>query len=75
MPSCREATRLISESQDRPLRLTEKVSLRIHILRCAGCRNFEKSVEMLRVAMQNFAGGEFDSKDDRDRSDSKPDKS
>lgn len=60
MLSCRESTRLLSESQDRPLTLTEKLELRFHTVICKGCRNFGKSLTAIRSAMQSYAAGDFE---------------
>ena len=59
MLNCRETTRLVSESQERPLTLKEKVGLKFHTMMCAGCRNFQKSIDSLRSAMKGFASGEY----------------
>ncbi len=57
MLNCREITRLVSESQDRPLTLGEKLSLRTHVIMCSGCRNYEKNMTSLRLATRAFAQG------------------
>ena len=36
--SCQEATRLISQREDRPLTLTESAALTLHLAICRGCR-------------------------------------
>ncbi len=70
MLSCRETTRLLSESQDRPLSLKEKMELRFHTVICKGCRNFGKSLTAIRSAMQSFVAGDFERrKGDDHRSD------
>lgn len=55
MLNCHEATRLISESQDRKLSLLEKMPLRLHLLMCSGCKNFSKQLPFLSQAMRAFA--------------------
>jgi len=67
MLSCHQATRLASEAQERPLTFKEKASLKIHTMMCSGCRNFEKSMNTLRKAMQGFASGDYDSQDNKDK--------
>jgi hypothetical protein len=42
--SCREASRLISESQDHPLVMHQRIALRIHTLLCAACRSYERQI-------------------------------
>lgn len=50
--SCREASRLISESKDRTLGLTEQVSLRLHMGLCTACTRFNRQLDFLREALQ-----------------------
>lgn len=57
MLSCHEATRLMSEAQDRALTMGERLSLRTHLLICRGCRNFEDNLRSLRVIARVFARG------------------
>lgn len=47
MLNCRQATQLLSERQDRPLTLNEKLSLNLHTGLCTPCRRFGKQVEQL----------------------------
>jgi hypothetical protein len=60
MLNCREATRLLSESQDRPLTLKEKASLRLHTAMCSGCRNTRHQMEFIRDAVRQYAQGDSD---------------
>jgi predicted anti-sigma-YlaC factor YlaD len=55
MLKCVEATRLVSEAQERKLRLAERVSLRMHLMMCSGCRNFAQQMPVLRRALRTFA--------------------
>ncbi|HQR70766.1 MAG TPA: zf-HC2 domain-containing protein [Burkholderiaceae bacterium] len=55
MLNCREVTRLVSESQERPLRVNERMGLRLHLMMCSGCRNFERQMAVMRSAMREFA--------------------
>lgn len=57
MLNCQGITRLVSEAQDRPLTLGEKLSLRTHLMMCSGCRNYEKNLPSLRLMMKSFAKG------------------
>lgn len=56
MLSCREVTRLVSDAQERPLGLQERMSLRMHITMCSACRKFEEQMTTIRAAMRTFAG-------------------
>jgi len=55
MLNCREVTRLVSESQERNLSVTEKLSLNLHLMMCDGCKNFSLQVPFLRKAMRAYA--------------------
>lgn len=57
MMNCKQATRLISESQDRALSLSEKMALKMHVLMCAGCKNFSLQIPFLSQAMKAYAKG------------------
>jgi hypothetical protein len=54
MLSCKEATRLLSESQDRKLDLPEKMQLEVHLAMCKGCRNFKGQMNFLREACKRY---------------------
>jgi hypothetical protein len=54
MPSCYRATQLISLSHERTLMFKEKAALRIHLLMCSACRNFEKNSITLSKTMAEF---------------------
>jgi hypothetical protein len=49
-PSCKTATRLQSEGMDRPLPLTQRVGLRIHLVLCKWCRRYGSQIHFLREA-------------------------
>ena len=53
--SCREATRLVSQGLDRELDFAERVSLRVHLAICLGCRRAGRQMEFLRRAMRQLA--------------------
>ncbi|EXI87132.1 MAG: hypothetical protein AW11_02742 [Candidatus Accumulibacter regalis] len=56
MLTCREVTQLLSEEQDRPLTLAERLRLRVHLAMCQGCANFKKQMNFLHAACRRFAG-------------------
>lgn len=64
MLSCKEATRLLSEAQDRPLGLAEKLQLEIHLAICQGCRNFRRQMDFLRAACRRLPFGNQAADDD-----------
>ena len=51
---CHQATRMISESHERPLDLQEKVGLKVHLLTCPHCRRFQKNCKSLGIIMRKF---------------------
>lgn len=55
MLSCRDATRLMSEAQDRKLGLAERLQLDMHLAMCKGCRNFNEQMAFLRRACRAWA--------------------
>jgi hypothetical protein len=57
MLSCREATELMSQEQDRPLTLGERVGLSLHVLICAACTNYRQQMSVLRAACRRFGSG------------------
>lgn len=49
--SCKEASRLISDAQERPLSLVEKFNVYIHLLICESCINYNKHLKFIRKAI------------------------
>jgi len=56
MLSCREATRLRLEGEERPLGPVERLSLRAHLAICTACTRFESQVSLMRGAMKQWRG-------------------
>jgi hypothetical protein len=52
--SCREATRLVLESQDRELSLADRLALEIHWRLCEKCTRFRDQTELMRQAMKRW---------------------
>lgn len=50
---CRQATRLLSEAQDRPLAAQERWPLQAHLFACQNCRNFQAQLGFLRQAARH----------------------
>lgn len=55
MMRCRQATRLMSESQDRRLTFTEKASLQFHTSMCSACRNALKQMRVIHGAIKAYS--------------------
>ncbi len=51
MMSCREASRLLSDGLDRPLRARERLALRLHLAMCRGCSRTAEHLRFIARAM------------------------
>lgn len=58
--SCRDVTRLVLEGEDRHLRLSERLGVRVHMLICKTCPEFARQVQFMRAAVGRWKqyGGE-----------------
>lgn len=56
MMNCQQATELMSQAQDRPLSIGERLGLRLHLLICTGCSNFRRQLDVLRQACRRIGG-------------------
>ncbi|MBT3784836.1 zf-HC2 domain-containing protein [bacterium] len=67
MLSCEEVARLVSESLDRHLSLSERTKMKIHHLVCSTCKKHQKQILFLQKALQRFcsddSGVEFSEAD------------
>jgi hypothetical protein len=52
--TCKEASRLLSQSQDRPLGRFEGWKLRAHLRLCDMCKRFSVQLRFMREAMQRY---------------------
>ena len=52
--SCKEASRLISQSMDLKLTLTQRAALRLHLSACEACTRFGAHLHNLRAAMKKY---------------------
>ena len=53
-PTCREVHRLISDKLDRELSITERVRMRLHLMVCDICANFNRQMGLIRQAMRRL---------------------
>lgn len=58
---CRQASQLLSAGLDRPLSLTERLPLQVHLLTCTGCRAFQAQMRFLREASRHLSGKDHSS--------------
>lgn len=54
MLDCKHNTELLSQSQDRPITFRERMAMRLHLMMCRGCRNFEKQLAFIRKAARKL---------------------
>ncbi|KAB0658971.1 zf-HC2 domain-containing protein [Acinetobacter courvalinii] len=54
MLTCRQATQLLSEKQDRPLLLLEQSNLQLHLFACRSCRRYGKQIRTLSQLSKEF---------------------
>jgi len=52
--SCKEASRLLSQAQDRRLGWLERAKLRTHLALCDFCTRFEEQLRFMREAMRRL---------------------
>ncbi|RMF92176.1 MAG: zf-HC2 domain-containing protein [Nitrospinota bacterium] len=49
--SCKEVTRLVSESLEHELSLMQRIVVRVHIFMCQSCTRFRKQILFLREVL------------------------
>jgi hypothetical protein len=54
MLTCRQATQLLSEKQDRSLLWREQSNLQLHLLVCRSCRRYGKHIKTLSQLSKAF---------------------
>jgi hypothetical protein len=54
MIHCRDATRLVLQAEDRPLRWPDRLRLRAHLAVCAACPRFVRQVALMRSTMGSW---------------------
>lgn len=60
MLNCHDATRLMSDAQEHPLTLMERLSLNFHLMMCKGCHNFNDQMGVVRKMARGYARGADD---------------
>lgn len=70
MLSCKDASRLVSDSLDRKLPWRQRLQLRIHLLICSVCARFRRQVLFLdQTASRYFDEGKVEVNDNETRLD------
>ena len=54
MLTCKEVSKLVSQSLDRRLSLIEWAGLRIHLALCDGCSHFREQMKLIRRVCQRY---------------------
>ena len=54
MLTCKDASALLSQAQDRPLGLRERLVLKLHLLLCHGCTHFGRQLKLIRATVQRI---------------------
>ncbi|MEO8022427.1 zf-HC2 domain-containing protein [Polaromonas sp.] len=54
MRTCKQAAALLVAREDRALGLSNTVALRLHLLACKACPQFENQLVTMRLAMQRW---------------------
>ena len=52
MLTCKQASKLVSQSLDRPLSWSEKMQLTLHLFICNPCTRFKQQLKLLVVALR-----------------------
>lgn len=54
MVSCKEASRLLSQGEERRLSPGVRIKLRLHLMACTGCTRFKRQIDFMRDAMARY---------------------
>jgi hypothetical protein len=52
--SCKEASRLLSQREDRALALADRLRLALHLAVCVACSRFERQLAVMRNAIARY---------------------
>ncbi|GAB4240670.1 MAG: hypothetical protein OHK0028_18850 [Deltaproteobacteria bacterium] len=58
MLSCRDVTRMLSESMDHSLPLGKRIGVRLHLLMCTFCARYERQLLLIRETVRRLVGKE-----------------
>ncbi len=56
MMSCKEVSRLVSESLDRKLSIWQRMQVMVHLMMCGMCARFRKQTLFLHAAAKRYFG-------------------
>lgn len=52
--TCREASRLLSQREEHPLALADRIKLRLHLSVCVACTRFARQLVVIQRAMARY---------------------
>ena len=55
MLTCKDVTKLVSESMDRSLPLGKRIGVRVHLLFCTFCARYERQLLQIRETVRRLA--------------------
>ncbi len=55
MLTCKEVSKLVSESLEHPLPFRQRMGVQFHLMMCSMCRTYQKQTFQLRDAMRTYA--------------------
>lgn len=55
MLTCKEVSKLVSESLDRQLPAHQRIAVRLHLMMCSLCRAYEKQTLQLKSILRTYA--------------------
>lgn len=54
LPTCKEAAALLIANEDRLISFSDRVRVRLHLMACKTCPNFERQLLTMRNALQQW---------------------
>jgi hypothetical protein len=58
MLSCKDVTKLLSESMDASLPIGKRIGVRLHLLICRFCARYERQLLLIRDTVRRLVGAE-----------------
>ena len=55
MLTCKEVSKLVSESLEHPLPFRQRMGVQFHLMMCSMCRAYQKQTLLLRTALRTYA--------------------
>ena len=52
--SCKEASEIISRQHEQPRTTGETFWLKLHLVICTGCRNFQNNTRLIQAALKRY---------------------